>query len=154
MFGEGFLPSSSSRTWPQCLICKKGPLEGAPAALIYADNGVHVGSDKKRVGETEACVSQYLDSLGLETHEKTEASVFAESLGVRFDAESLEVRGTRDRLARASQGLIPLIGGRPTSSQELEHIIGHILTLMLLGRLSMSWVTHSYIFIRAHYFGR
>ena len=128
--------------------------EGAPAALIYADNGVHVGSDKKRVGETAACVSQYLGSLGLETHEKTEASVFAESLGVRFDGESLKVRGTRDRLARVSQGLIPLMRVRPTSGQELEHIIGHILTLMLLCRLSICWVTHSYTFIRAHYFGR
>ena len=108
-----------------------------PIAMVYADNGLHLGIDRDRVDQERRLVASHLDSIGLETHEISEASVFTQSLGVIIDGERGEISATAMRMIKLRNGLVPLIRGRATTGAELEHVLGHVLVIALLYRPSL-----------------
>ena len=80
-----------------------------------------------------------LNSRGLDTHEMVVASDLMESLGVSVTAVCFGA------LRRISSGRRCILG------QELEKVVRHDTCVLLLNRLSLSVLNHSYGVIHAHY---
>ena len=92
--------------------------------------------DRDKVNADRLVVGKELNRIGLATHEVQEASVLWESLGVRGDGVEGTIRPTPARRARLRLALTALINRRPVSGQDLEKVVGHILTVALLNRVS------------------
>ena len=66
----------------------------------------------------------------------------------------LEVRPKPDRLARISKAFVPIIRGLPVTGHDLEVVAGHLVSVMLVAGLSLSFLNHVYRFISASRFQR
>ena len=126
-------------------------LDPAPVVMIYADNGNHMGLSREQVNDERALVDAELNRVGLATHEVVEATTLVKVLGGMVDGVGLRVYPTPERLAGLEKALAVLVGGRPVSGQDLEHVVGHLLTVMMLFRLSLSFLGHVYDFIKDSY---
>ena len=84
--------------------CKSG-------MLIYADNNNHFGPDRIQVNEDQKRMIASLHDHGLATHEVSEASTLAESLGVRLNGAAGEVSATPSRDWRLYRAIGALIHG-------------------------------------------
>ena len=82
-------------------------------ALAYADNGSHYGLDREAVDACQECVTAMLHTVGLETHEVTEASSCSVILGGILDGENLVLRPKAERLAKLIGALNMIIKGTP-----------------------------------------
>ena len=125
-------------------------LEG-PVAMIYADNGNHLGVDRASVNAERLLVETELNRVGLATHEVVEATPYVKVLGGMVDGIAHRVSGTPERVARLQKALGVLVAGRAVSGKDLEHVIGHVLTLLLLNRLTLSFSSHVYDFVKDSY---
>jgi hypothetical protein len=122
-----------------------------PVVLVYADNGFHLGLDSSAVDLQRKKVEAYLNSLGIDTHEEGEAGTYVQALGVIIDGVKGVVQPTPERLTKVRNALVPLIRGRPTTGAELEHVLGHVLTIALLQGFTLSFLVHTYVFVRQSY---
>ena len=121
-------------------------------AMIYADNGNHISLSKVVANRDRSLVENELIREGLTTHEVIEATEFCVTLGGRVDGCGMTVGPTPERLYRLRAGLAQLMRGQPVTGKQLEHVVGHIISLCLLFRLSMSVLQHVYTFIHESYF--
>ena len=121
------------------------------AMMIYADNNNHVALSSKRVSSDQKIMMDKLHEHGLATHDITEASHIAESLGVRIDGLAGRITATpaRDwRLWRALQAL----EARPfISGEELQVVLGHMTMRSMLNRSLLSILRHAYVFVAQCY---
>lgn len=84
--------------------------------------------------------------MKITTHEVSEASTLAESLGVRLNGAAGEVSATPSRDWRLYRAIGALIhGGQAVSGEELQVIVGHITIPSLLNRGLMCVLRHSYV---------
>jgi hypothetical protein len=123
----------------------------SPVVMIYADNGNHVGLSADDVDRSRKKVEDELSRVGLATHEIMEATELATTLGGRIDGAGLRAGPTSARLQKIRGGLLAIVKGRAISGKDMEHMVGHILTIALISRLSMSIIQHCYDFIRDSY---
>ena len=77
---------------------------------------------------------KYLNEHGLQTHEETDASEHAVVLGYVIDGVKLEVLPRPERITRLELGLVPLIRGLPVTGRNLEVILGHLVSVMMVSR--------------------
>ena len=119
--------------------------------MIYADNNNHISIKSTRVATEQKLMMDRLHEHGLATHDITEASSIAESLGVRVDGLSGRITATpaRDwRLSRALRGS----EARPSiSGEELQVTLGHMTMRSMLNRSLLSILRHSYVFVAQCY---
>ena len=54
-------------------------------------------------------------------------------------------------MARLQKALGVLVAGRAVSGEDVEDVIGHVLTLLLLNRLTLSFLGHVYDFVKDLY---
>jgi hypothetical protein len=66
-----------------------------------------------------------------------------------IDGDNLEVRPKPAKIAMISLALVPLIRGLPMTGHDLEIIVGHLVSVMLVARWSLSFLGHSSRFIAA-----
>ena len=118
------------------------------AVLVYADSGGHFGLCRESVDKDRQEVENILNKHGLVTHEVQEASTVMDILGTHLDGASLEFGPTAHRLGKLRAALGPLLRGSPVTGKDLEHIVGHIITILLVNRLALSFLGHVYDFIK------
>ncbi len=75
-------------------------------------------------------------------------------MGGIFDGEALTVAPTSARLVHLQQALRCILRRPRLSGQELEHSVGHLLTILLFYRLHLSVLGNVYDFIRDSYICR
>ena len=117
-------------------------------AVIYADNATHIGDKEEAVNARYSQLKSSLESQGLSVHEENEAGLMREPLGVRVDGWSGVVRPTQHRLWRLTLALRACRSGWALRGRDLERLVGHITFVLLLFRLSLSLLDHSYVFTR------
>ena len=71
------------------------------------------------------------------------------ALGMVIDGERLEVRPKPETLSNISVALVPLIRGLPATGHDLEIIVGHLVSVMMVSRWALSFLMHCYRFISA-----
>ena len=142
------VPVATDRRPPPVLSAEAG---SDSAMMIYADNNNHIGVKSESVACEQKAMMDRLHEHGLATHDITEASGIAESLGVRVDGLSGRITATpaRDwRLFRALRALEtrPIISG-----EELQVVLGHMTMRSMLNRSLLSILRHSYVFVAQCY---
>lgn len=119
--------------------------------LIYADNANHLGVCPEVVDHDQARMMDALHDHGLSTHDITNASSLAESLGVRINGLSGQVVPTPKRDWRLDRALQRLASRPWITGEELQVVVGHMTCRALLNRNLMSILRHAYIFIEQQY---
>ena len=142
------VPVATDRRPPPVLSAEAG---SDSAMMIYADNNNHIGVKSESVACEQKAMMDRLHEHGLATHDITEASGIAESLGVRVDGLSGRITATpaRDwRLFRALRALEtrPIISG-----EELQVVLGHMTMRSMLNRSLLSILRHSCVFVAQCY---
>lgn len=131
------------------VLSTEGP---SSAMLIYADNNNHFGVSPEKVGIDQQRMIECLHSHNLSTHELSDASTLAESLGVRLDGRSGRVCSTPTRDWRLHRALGALVFGEEAiTGEELQVILGHITMRAMLNRQLMCILRHSYIYVQRSY---
>lgn len=121
------------------------------AMLIYADNNNHLGIAADTVDREQQQMITALHSKNLATHDITNASTLAESLGVRIDGLGGKVQPTAQRDWRLDRAL-QFLSRRPyITGEQLQVVVGHITCRALLNRSLMSVLRYSYSFIEQCY---
>ena len=122
-------------------------LQAAPALLVYADNGDHIGVEPAQVDGNRRILSESLNLLGLRIHCVVDACRTGESLGIRFGGRLGFLCTTPQRDADLDQALAGLVSGIPVSGDEVRVVIGHVTMRCLLRRPLLAVLNHVYAFI-------
>lgn len=121
------------------------------AMLIYADNNNHLGVERDAVSLDQQIMLDTLRKVGLDTHDLTDSSTLAESLGVRINGASGLVQPTPTRDWRLDRALWALCTRPSITGEQLQVIVGHMTVRALLHRGLMGILRHSYVFIEECY---
>ena len=120
-------------------------------AMAYADNGYHFSTSRDVAEDDARTVEQYLNKIGLATHEETVACSTCIVLGGALDGSGLVLRPKASRIGLLCSGLLAIEKGRPISGKQMEHIVGHLNFVCLTQRLSLSVLSHTYTYIHECY---
>eukprot|EP00973_Karenia_brevis_P072875 10120432-Karenia_brevis.AAC.1 len=124
------------RAPPSILLQDMGPvpsvLDGNFAILPYCDNLNVLADDPQVANNVRSRVVDHMQSLGFLMHDVTEASVHWESLGRCGDGAAGVVSNSGDKIARMRKATEFLMHRPRITGSELEHMVGHIVDMMLL----------------------
>ena len=85
-----------------------------------------VGLAAPEVNRARARATDALDSIGLVTHELTQATLVDEALGIVVDGERKCIRLTSKRMGRLRCTLRWILNRNELSGEQLEVVIGHL----------------------------
>lgn len=119
--------------------------------LIYADNNNHLGIDKHGLDVEQQVMMDKLHHYNLDTHDITNGSMLAESLGVRIDGLNGMVQPTPHRDWRLDRALRALECRPKISGEQLQVVVGHMTVRALLHRGLMGILRRAYVYIESSY---
>ena len=106
------------------------------AVGAYLDNFLVQGSCPHAVNKANRDIAQHLDSLGLLTHELTDADVLAEFVGLKFVNGDISVK--ESKFWKVKLGLDSVLSRNCASGIMLEVLVGHLVWVMLNMRASLA----------------
>lgn len=110
-----------------------------------------MGNDKGLVSEHRGKITKLLDSIGLLTHEISEASLEDEALGVVIDGRNKMVSVSGKRRQEITHGVNWLLSKKRVCGREVEVIVGHLTFAFLVRRPLFAVFNTVYKFIKACY---
>ena len=118
----------------------------APALLIYADNADHIGTNQSSTNKNRIAMSQYVNSLGLSTHDVVDACTKGTSLGISYDGVVGVVAGSVERSVTMELGCTAILQGSKVTGHDMKKILGHATVKLMLRRPLFSIFRHAYTF--------
>ena len=114
--------------------------------MPYCDNVHSLSKSRDRCQQGCNDICDHLQQMGFELHEEAGASTYMETLGGVIDGEAGQIRSTKKRMWRVILAFEHMCSAK-VSTQLVQKLLGHGITLCILNRAGMCIFRRLYDFV-------